>query len=345
MELIFLGTSAGTPTIRRNVSGAAIRMQHARRWYLVDCGEGTQHRILKTPLSLYTLDAIFITHVHGDHCFGLPGLLASASMSGRTEPLRIYAPPAIEQFIKMATDVTQSWLSFEIEFVPVTQAQQAIDCGDFTVDISELSHRVPSFAYGFTEKPKQRRLNVKKLKADGVPAGPIWGAIHKGEDATLDDGRSLISEDYLMPPPKLRKIIICGDNDRPECLAETASTAEVVVHEATYTEDVAQGLKFDPQHSTAKAIAGFAEKAEVKNLVLTHFSSRYQQVGRGPRTMAEIEAEAKAHYSGRLHLANDLDRFWLDPDGHLGRYIPAEHADQPDTSAAPEDAADSSETN
>ncbi|GAA3945588.1 ribonuclease Z [Allohahella marinimesophila] len=333
MELIFLGTSAGTPTLRRNVSGAAIRRQHAKRWYLVDCGEGTQHRILKTPLSLYTLDAIFITHVHGDHCFGLPGLLASASMSGRTEPMRIYAPPAIEQFIRVAIDTSQSWLSYEIEFIPITQAQQDLDCGDFTVDVTELSHRVPSFAYGFTEKPGQRKLNVKKLRADQVPAGPDWGLIHQGKDVTLADGRLLRSNEYLLPEPKRRKIIICGDNDTPDCLADSAKTAEVVVHEATYTEDVAQALKFDPQHSTAQAIAAFAEAAAVKNLVLTHFSSRFQQIGRGPRTMAEIEAEARACYSGHLHLANDLHRFRLDAEGRLERFI------QPDTTTASEDAA------
>src|SRR5690606_3021525 len=102
MELIFLGTSAGTPTRQRNVSGAAHRMLYANRWYLFDGGDGTQHRILRTPLSLYSLDGIFFTHVHGDLFSGLPGLLASASMSGRSTPLRVFAPPAIEAFIQVA---------------------------------------------------------------------------------------------------------------------------------------------------------------------------------------------------------------------------------------------------
>src|SRR6185437_14850147 len=119
MELIFLGTSAGAPTKARNVTGLAVRRAASRSWCLIDCGEGTQHRLLRTGLSLRALDAILITHVHGDHCFGLPGLLDSAGMQGRTEPLVIYGPEPLARFLVAAREVSGSWAPFALDFRPI----------------------------------------------------------------------------------------------------------------------------------------------------------------------------------------------------------------------------------
>lgn len=318
MEIQFLGTSSGTPTKTRNVSGLAIRAFGSRQWCLIDCGEGTQHRILHTNLSLTNLGAIFITHVHGDHCYGLPGLLASAGMLDRTEHLFIVGPPTIEQFTRCVMDTTQLGLPYPLKFINVENLPGTQLLPDFHVQATALSHRVPSFAYGFCEKTVENKLDVAKLECDGVPRGPSWGRIQQGSDVALPDGRIVCARDYLLPPRKPRKIIVGGDNDRPDLLTAEAQTADVLIHEATYTEDVLNKVGPGPQHSTARKVAQFASDAKIRNLVLTHFSPRYQ-VGGGTPSIADIEAEARVLYKGNLFLANDLDRYILDRQGILAK--------------------------
>lgn len=318
MEIEFLGTSSGTPTKTRNVSALALRSPLAGRWYLVDCGEGTQHRLLRTSLSLMSLRAIFITHVHGDHCYGLPGLLASAGLLNRTEELLLVGPAAIASFIQGVMETTQLALPYPVAFLPVERGIPAGLLPDFEVRATALSHRVPSYAYTFTEASVERKLDAARLKADGVPRGPAWGQLQRGRDVMLADGRVLRAQDYLQPPRKPRKIIIGGDNDMPELLESEAAGADVLVHEATYTEEILEKVGPAPQHSTARQTARFAADAGIPNLVLTHFSPRYQQHN-GPLTMCDVEREARAAYRGNLFLANDLDRFCLDRQGHLSR--------------------------
>jgi ribonuclease Z len=318
MEILFLGTSGGTPTKTRNVTGLALRSFASRHWSLVDCGEGTQHRILHTSLSPRDLRAIFITHVHGDHCYGLPGLLASAGMLNRTEHLFIVGPPPIRQFIQCVFDSTQLRLPYPVEFVNVEEAPVKQLLPDFDVQVTALSHSVPSFAYSFSEKVIEHKLDAAKLASAGIPPGPDWGQLQQGNDLATADGRVLRAADYLLPPRKPRKIIVGGDNDRPGLLAAEAQSAEVLVHEATYTEDVFEKIGSTVQHSTAKRVAQFADNAGIRNLVLTHFSPRYQDQ-KGKQTLSDIEAEARAVYKGKLFLANDLERYVLDRQGALSR--------------------------
>src|SRR5690606_1143405 len=180
MKLVFLGTSAGTPTKQRNVTALALEHLEAKAWYLFDCGEGTQHQLLRTRHSPIKLRAIFITHVHGDHTFGLPGLLASASMAGRTEPLAIIAPAPVKTFIGSAISTTQSSLGYELQFFAVSDGSFCWEDDAVKVTTAELSHRVPCFAYVLTEKHLEKTLLIDKLLADGITAGPAWGELHKG---------------------------------------------------------------------------------------------------------------------------------------------------------------------
>ena len=317
MEIIFLGTSAGTPTKSRNVSAVALKKANSKLWSLIDCGEATQHQILHTKLSLNSLESIFISHVHGDHCYGLPGLLASASLAGRTTPLTIIAPALIQDFVENTQKISKSSLSYKINFIHVEESKEYTAGNDFNVEFLELSHCVPSYAYVFVEKKIQGKLDIDKLQKDGIEAGPIWGEIYKGVNQIFPDGRKINASDYISANRKSRRIIVAGDNDTPELLTDAASSAELLIHEATYTEDVALKVGKAPQHSTAKVVAQFAEEVSIKNLILTHFSPRYCKNRHSSPSITDIADEATTYYSGKLFLADDFDLYLLKKDGEL----------------------------
>lgn len=315
MDLLFLGTSAGVPTKARNVSATAVIEASGSHWYLVDCGEGTQHQLLHTPLSIRDLRAIFITHVHGDHCFGLPGLLASAGMSGRTQPLDLVLPTALHDWVRQGLVASDTFLPFELRLLAV---EDLVEWRSEAVQVTsvQLSHRVPSVGFVFTELNPEPRLDIPRLEAKGIPRGPLWGDLAKG--LTVQHGGQLLhGSDYLRPSRPPRRVIVCGDNDNPALLADAARGADVLVHEATFTQAVVERTGVTFGHSTAAAVARFAEAAGVRNLILTHFSARYQHDSRRSPSIDDVRAEALAHYSGRLVLAQDLQRYHIGRDGRL----------------------------
>ncbi|MEN4825428.1 MBL fold metallo-hydrolase [Pseudomonas sp. P39-UII1] len=315
MDLLFLGTSAGVPTKARNVSATAVIEASGSQWYLVDCGEGTQHQLLRTPLSIRDLRGVFITHVHGDHCFGLPGLLASAGMSGRTQPLDLILPAALHDWLRLGLAASDTFLPFELRLLAVEQLTDW--CSDtLRVSTVQLSHRVPSVGYVFTELNPEPRLDVQRLDAEGIPRGPLWGELAKGHSAE-HAGRVLHGRDYLRASRPARKVIVCGDNDSPELLAEVAKGADVLVHEATFTQPIIERSGATFGHSSAAQVARFAETAGVRNLVLTHFSARYQPDPRRSPCIDDVREEALAQYSGNLTLARDLQRYHIGRDGCL----------------------------
>ena len=315
MDLQFLGTSSGVPTKARNVSATAVIEASGKSWYLVDCGEGTQHQLLHTPLSMRDLRGIFITHVHGDHCYGLPGLLASAGMSGRSEPLELIMPLALHEWLRLSLAVSQTYLPFELHLLAV-ETLQDWRSAQVAVTTVELSHRVPSYGFVFTEINPEPRLDTERLQADGIPRGPLWGDLAHGRQVE-HEGRVLDTLTYLKASRAARRIVVCGDNDSPALLAEVAKGADVLVHEATFTEPVLQRSQSNFGHSTAAAVAQFAEAAGVPNLVLTHFSARYQDNPQRSPSIDDVRQEAQAHYSGQLTLARDLQRYHLGKDGLL----------------------------
>lgn len=326
MDLLFLGTSSGTPTKTRNVSGLALLEESGKGWYLIDCGEATQHQLLRTPLTLHGLRAVLITHVHGDHCFGLPGLLASAGMAGRQEPLDIIAPAAVESWLHATFEMSQGRLPYELRF-HATETFTGWHGYHFNIDATPLSHRVPSWGYRFTEARPDPRLDTERLDREGIPRSRMWGDLARGQTVEFD-GRTLRSEEYLQATRPPRRIVIAGDNDRPELLADTCRDAQVLVHEATYTQPIADKAGETFGHSTAAGVATFAEAIGMPNLVLTHFSARYQADTVRGLSIENARIEAAEHYQGALFLAHDFARFRLARDGTLSLVAPQRRVDQ-----------------
>ncbi len=381
LKLTFLGTSAGMPTKQRNVTALAIEClnpylvgsngqqdnnqpsnqhqnnnQHknqnkkSRHWLLIDCGEGTQHQLLHTKLSLHQLAVICITHVHGDHCYGLPGLLASAAMSGRQEPLTLIAPKAIATLLDAIMLTTELHLPFAINFIAIEDLLSQQDgkitiCLDkqhqLDIDITTLSHRVASHAFGVTQTISYRILNIDKLKSEGIPASALWGRLQQGEDVCTEDGQQLLSVDYVYTEQQRTRIVVAGDNDTPSLLANAVKGVDLLIHEATYTNEVLLKIQgknpdFDPMHSSAQLVGKFAQNIGLKNLILTHFSARYQSFdnpnSRTPN-MAHIRLDAESVYKGNLWLAADFAQYMVngaadlidDKDNSRVQYIGSAH--------------------
>lgn len=312
LKLTFLGTSSGTPTRRRNVSGLAVQTVLNADWFLFDCGEGTQQRLLRTPLSLHDMAAVFITHVHGDHCYGLPGLLASAGMGKRTKPLKLVAPLPVWQWFQATRELTDLHLPYEVEHVDVESRSLVYEVPGVRVERHVLRHRVPSHAYRMQVQTRRARLKAEALKATGLPPGPAWRALQTGEDVSFN-GAVLRSADFTETQVATATAVLGGDNAAPALLHDACQDAQLLVHEATYTQDVLDKVGPGPMHSSARLLAEAAQAAGVPNLVLTHFSARHQN----DEGMAALMAETQAHYSGHAFLANDLDVYELDSAGQL----------------------------
>ncbi len=271
MKVIILGTSSGTPTRDRNVSSLAIFING--RWLLFDCGEGTQYRLLRAPVKLGQLDAIFLTHLHGDHIFGLPGLLATLSMQHRDQELSIYGPRGIKDFIISSLKFSFTRLSYEIK---ITEVEPGIirQMDGYKVSCLPLDHQVLDFGYAVTEDDPPGKFDLAKAQALGIPPGPMYGKLQSGEDVVLADGQVVTSNQVLGPPRKGRKVVYCTDTRPCENSVTLAQEANLLIHEATYAEDLASEAR--PRgHSTACQAATIAQKARVKQLLITHFSPRY----------------------------------------------------------------------
>lgn len=348
LQLTFLGTSAGVPTKQRNVTALAIEClnpylagsKQSRPWLLIDCGEGTQQQLLHTKLSLHQLVTICITHVHGDHCYGLPGLLASAAMLGRTEPLTIIAPKAIATLLDAVKLTTELYFPYAINFIAIeellseqkeaTIAYISLDLDkqqQLTIDVTKLSHRVPSHAFGITQTISHRRLDTTKLKAENIAPSQLWGKLQQGEDITTQEGKHLLSADYVHNEQLRTRVVVAGDNDTPMCLVGALQDTDLLVHEATYTAEVLAKIQsrtqtqnpdfdadFDPMHSSAQLVGQFAQGIGLNNLILTHFSARYQSYDdpdSSTANMSDIRIDAQSAYQGNLWLAEDFAQYLL----------------------------------
>ncbi|TVY01215.1 ribonuclease Z [Cohnella terricola] len=288
MELWFMGTGAGMPIKERNVTSVALSLQRRRgTFWLFDCGEGTQHRLLHSPLRLSRMEKLFVTHLHGDHVYGIPGLLSSRSSLGGTDPLQVYGPPGLRELIESSLRITGTHLDYPLEIKEIEPGPIVVD-GDFTVEAAHLDHRIECFGYRVSERPRGGKLNVELLAELGVPAGPAYGELKKGRDIVLEDGRTIRSVDVLGAPLPGRIVAIMGDTRPTAGAVALARGADLLVHEATFGDDLAGKAELYG-HSTSVQAAEIAFAAGVERLLLTHFSSRYKT-----EDLAELEAQARA---------------------------------------------------
>ena len=303
MHLHFLGTSSGSPAIERNVSCTALNLlpENGEIW-LFDCGEATQHQILRTNIRPGKIRRIFITHLHGDHIFGLLGLLCSRSfLSGeKPSPLTLYGGAGLREFVETGLRLSRSYLSYPIEFVELSEQGGEIACdATFRVRYRLLDHSVPSFGFRVMEADRQGRLKTNELEALGVPKGALYGALKRGETVTLPDGKVLHGKDFIHPPRKGREVVLFGDTAFQAAFADFCADADALVHEATFAADeAASAAQFG--HSTCAQAAELAKLACVKTLYLSHISAKFS----GNRAQ-ELLADARAIFP-HTELAHDF---------------------------------------
>jgi len=273
VQITFLGTSSGVPTRSRNVSSVALRLPQRAELWLFDCGEGTQHQILRSDLKISQLSRIFITHMHGDHIFGLMGLLASCGLAGNPDQIDIYGPPKLDEYLRACSRYSSTHLSYPIQ-VHTVQPGVIYQDEEFTVSCERLDHRVTTFGYRVTEKDRLGRFDIEKAKALSIPQGRVYGLLKRGERVTLLDGREIDGADFCGPTEEGRKIAYCTDTVYCEGAVELAQDADVLIHEATFAHQDAE-LAFQRLHSTSTMAAQVALAAQVRLLIMTHFSPRY----------------------------------------------------------------------
>lgn len=300
MKLMFLGTGAGMPAKARNVTSIALQLLEERQSiWLFDCGEATQHQILHTAIKPRKIEKIFLTHLHGDHIYGLPGFISSRSFQGGTDLVTIYGPKGVEEFVRTSLSISQSHLSYPLQFVETTEGTIFED-DQFKVVAKKLDHGIATFGYRIIEKDLPGALQVDKLQELAIKPGPIYQKLKNGEKVALEDGTVLDGRAFLGPSQKGRIVTILGDTRYSENSIELSVDADLLIHEATFA-DGDEKLAFEYFHSTTTQAAKIARLANVKRLILTHISSRYQT----DVDLDNLEKEAQAFFPATT-LAQDF---------------------------------------
>jgi ribonuclease Z len=306
VQVTFLGTSSGVPTRARNVSAVALRLPQRAELWLFDCGEGTQHQFLRSDLRVSQLSRIFVTHMHGDHVFGLPGLLASLGLAGTCRGIDLYGPDPLRDYLEGVLRTSSTRIGYPLRSHRVKEAARTgavlLDDDDITVRCTPLTHRVPAYAYRVDQKPRAGRFDVDKARDLGIPPGPIYAELKAGHTVTLDDGRIINGASLCGPERPGCSVVYCTDTVFCEAAVELAAGADLLIHESTFAHAEAE-MAFQRQHSTSTMAAQTALAAGAKQLVLTHLSPRYMPGN--PVTPDDLLEEARAIFSNTL-IAKDF---------------------------------------
>ena len=272
LRVIFLGTAGSVPTPKRGLP--AILIQRKGEQLMFDCGEGVQRQMMKAKTGFHKKMKIFVSHMHGDHVLGLPGLLQTMALLDRERKLEVYGPSGIKRFIEAIKETVQFVLTFPVEIHEIEETGVVYEEEEYAVKAVWANHAIPSLAYALEEKPRPGRFYPEKAKALGVSEGPLWSKLQHEYVVNLSDGRVVKPEQVVGPPRPGRKIVYTGDTRPFEEFVKFAAGADLLIHDATLDDELAERAEEDG-HSTPNQAAENAKKAKVKQLVLTHISARY----------------------------------------------------------------------
>ncbi|MBI2402460.1 MAG: ribonuclease Z [Gemmatimonadetes bacterium] len=270
LSVTFLGTSAARPTVERNVSATAIVREGET--LLFECGEGTQRQMMRYGVS-FTLSDVFVTHFHADHFLGIVGLVRTLGLQGRTEPMRLYGPKGARRVLGAALTLGVERAPFEVD-VEELKPGDTVERHGYRVLVFDTEHGRASVGYALVEHQRLGRFDPEKARALGIPEGPLWGRIHKGETIQLPDGRSVEPAELVGPPRSGRNVVYSGDTRPCESVVKAAEGADLLIHEATFGDEEKDRAK-ETEHSTATEAAQVALAARARKLVLHHLSARY----------------------------------------------------------------------
>ncbi|WP_427136895.1 ribonuclease Z [Psychrobacillus psychrodurans] len=305
MQLLFLGTGAGMPSKQRNTTSTVLKLLEERgSFWMFDCGEATQHQILHTTLKPRKLEKLFITHLHGDHIYGLPGLLGSRSFLGGLEPLTIYGPTGLKNWIEVTLSVSKTHVKYPLTIIEIEEGVVFED-EEFIVEAKLLEHVVPCFGYTVKQKALAPELYIEKTDALGVPRGPLLKQLKEGHDVLLPDGKVVKSEEVTGAPKDGFKVTILGDTKYCDNSIWLSENADIVVHEGTFDIETAE-LARRYGHSTIVDAAEVCEKANAKHLIVNHISARFM-----PSDLNKMLSQVEK-YSFPIYIAEDFTEYsWI----------------------------------
>jgi ribonuclease Z len=272
IRVVFLGTSGSVPTLKRSLPSVVI--QCPREVWMFDCGENTQRQMMQSKVSFHKKLKVFLTHLHGDHVLGLPGVLQTMALMDRKEPLSVYGPPGIMDFLVCTKETLNFGLTFPVEINEISAQGTIVDEGEYSLLAIKSNHAVESFCFALVEKPHPGKFYPQHAKKLGVPVGELWSRLQGGEEIKLADGGVVKPSDVMGPARPGRKIIYTGDTRPFDAFKNFALGADIIVHDCTFDDSLAEKAAVDG-HSTPSQAALQARSAKAKQLVLTHISARY----------------------------------------------------------------------
>lgn len=305
----FLGTSAARPTVERGVSSLAIIREGET--LLFDCGEGTQRQMMRYGIS-FALSDIFFTHFHGDHLIGIVGLFRTLALQGRTEPFRLWGPRGGARVLRTAMHFGVDRVGFPVEITEL-EPGNSVSRDGYAISAIAADHRgSAALSYVLVEEERRGRFNPELARSLGIPEGPLWGRIHRGQAVALEDGRVIPPQMLVGPARRGRRVALSGDTRPNDGLGEAARGADLLVHEATFGDEEAERA-VETGHATAREAAELAARAGVARLALTHFSARYS------RDTAELVREARERFPDAVAARDGMEiEIPHAPDATLG---------------------------
>ncbi|MGD6805642.1 MAG: ribonuclease Z [Candidatus Bathyarchaeia archaeon] len=272
IRVVFLGTSGSVPTLKRSLP--CVVVQCPKNQWMFDCGENAQHQMMASKVSFHRKMKILITHLHGDHVLGLPGLLQTMALMDRKEPLEIYGPKGLSNFLICTKETLNFGLNYPVTINEILSEGVVCDEDEYQVIAAKSSHAVDGYCFAFVEKPRPGKFYPKKALALGIPEGELWSKLQGGQEVTSPSGTVVKPSDVMGPLRPGRKIVYTGDTKPFEAFAKFAENADLVIHDSTFDDSLVEKAGVDG-HSTPTQAAGQAKAANAKRLVLFHISARY----------------------------------------------------------------------